>query len=380
MVFFSAILHSSKGFPKKSRFVDSLRLLVRGGSGGHGLPKYGGVGGPGGDIYVKGKEDATLKSVAKANPSKRVVASHGENSLKNRILGLKGNDVTIEVPLGITVYNEMGQALGEINQEGDRVLVAKGGTGGSEKTGFCGLRGEKLMVTLDLKLIADVGLVGFPNAGKSTLLSVLSNAKPKIASYPFTTIQPNLGVLMYPDLRQITMADLPGLIEGAHANIGMGHRFLKHVERTSILLLVVDVSGFQLGPKYKKRGALETLILLNKELELYKSELLDKPALLVVNKMDLPGAEDVFKDIDCAAQDLKSSFDDVPEFMRPTRALSFARILKMSARSGDPQEVLELKNEIRKLIDETLVPDSDGDLELFRKIDKEYKKTGPIMI
>ncbi|BES96506.1 GTP-Hypothetical protein protein [Nesidiocoris tenuis] len=380
MVFVTAVLRSAKGSAKKRKFYDSLRLLVKAGPGGHGLPKYGGIGGDGGDILVEGKAEAKLKEVEKLHPSKRISAEPGENSLKNRIRGAKGSNVKIEIPLGVTLYDEEGRNLGEINTEGDQIIVAKGGQGGSATTGYSGLQGQKFVLTLDLKLIADVGLVGFPNAGKSTLLSVLSKAKPKIASYPFTTIQPNIGTLMYPDLRQISMADLPGLIEGAHANIGMGHRFLKHVERTKLLLLVVDVGGFQLGAKYQKRSCLETLVLLNKELELYKEELLDKPAILVINKMDLPDTRSTFEEVRTAARHLEECFTAVPENMRPTRGLKFMRIFGMSARSQLPEEVETLKNAVREVLDEAAVGEGEEDIEFFKKITREYKRGNPVLI
>ena len=168
------------------------------------------------------------------------------------------------------------------------------GAGGCSGSSFIGTKGNVRNITLDLKIIADIGLVGFPNAGKSTLLKAISNARPKIASYPFTTIMPQIGVLEYSDYRQITVADLPGLIENAHKNIGMGHQFLKHVERTRLLMLIVDINGFQLSQKHQRRNCLENVYSLNKELELYDSTLLEKPSILLVNKMDLDGSIDKF--------------------------------------------------------------------------------------
>nr|CAD7604186.1 unnamed protein product [Timema genevievae] len=293
----------------QGKFLDSLRLYVRGGTGGMGFPKYGGVGGKGGSVYVLAKEEGDLKSVSKEHSSKRVLAGHGSNSHKNRVLGCPGEDRYVEVPLGVTIIDEHGRVLGDLDKTGSSILVAPGGPGGGPTNNFCGVKGQGHSVTLDLKLIADIGLVGFPNAGKSSLLKAISNAKPKVASYPFTTIRPNIGVLQYPDYRQITMADLPGLIEGAHANIGMGHKFLKHVERTKMLLLIVDIGGFQLSPRHTPRSCLETVLLLNKELELYKEDLLEKPAVLVVNKMDSEGADEKLRAIQSHLKDL-AGIDD----------------------------------------------------------------------
>ncbi|XP_063854556.1 GTP-binding protein 10 homolog isoform X1 [Scylla paramamosain] len=153
------------------------------------------------------------------------------------------------------------------------------------------------IVKLELKLLADVGLVGFPNAGKSTLLWAISRARPKVASYPFTTLQPTLGVVEYSDMRRLTIADLPGLIEGAWANVGMGHCFLRHVERTHFLLFVVDINGFRLSPKQPYRSPTENVMLVNRELELYSPDLLSKPALLMVNKVDSPNAESCLQEL-----------------------------------------------------------------------------------
>uniref|UniRef100_A0A8C9Q2I9 GTP-binding protein 10 n=1 Tax=Spermophilus dauricus TaxID=99837 RepID=A0A8C9Q2I9_SPEDA len=209
------------------------------------------------------------------------------------------------------------------------ILIAEGGIGGKFLTNFLPLKGQKRIIHLDLKLIADVGLVGFPNAGKSSLLSQISHAKPAIADYAFTTLKPELGKIMYNDFKQVSVADLPGLIEGAHMNRGMGHKFLKHIERTRQLLFVVDISGFQLSSQTQYRTAFETIILLTKELELYNEELQKKPALLAVNKMDLPD-----------------------------RNMEFQHIIPISAITGEGIE--ELKNCIRKSLDEHANQENDG--------------------
>ncbi len=175
----------------------------------------------------------------------RVMGGAGGHASKFFILGNPGADSVLTVPRGVSVVSDEGKLIGDLDAHGAELTVAVGGSGGSGANGWIGERGQARFVRLDLKLIADVGLVGFPNAGKSTLLKAVSRAKPKIANYPFTTIKPNLGHLAYPDQRLIQMADLPGLIEGAHYNVGMGHKFLKHVERTKMMLFVVDIGGFQ---------------------------------------------------------------------------------------------------------------------------------------
>uniref|UniRef100_T1J6A8 OBG-type G domain-containing protein n=1 Tax=Strigamia maritima TaxID=126957 RepID=T1J6A8_STRMM len=279
---------------RKSNFIDKLRIHVKGGIGGKGLTRFGGVGGKGGDVFVIAKDEYTLKLVSSKSPTKRFVAGPGNDSSTKSVLGPPGHDIRIKVPVGVTIVLDNGRVIGDLDSHDSCVLVARGGAGASPENNFTPQQAESHSISLDLKLIADVGFVGFPNAGKSTLLQAISKAKPKVASYPFTTIQPSVGIVQFPDHLQIALADLPGLIEGAHYNVGMGHRFLKHVERTKLLLFVVDVNGFQLGVKYPFRSAFETIVLLNKELELYKEELLDKRAVLVINKMDTETADTNF--------------------------------------------------------------------------------------
>ncbi|KAM6421867.1 GTP-binding protein 10 isoform 2-T2 [Rhynochetos jubatus] len=201
----------------------------------------------------------------------------------------------------------------------------------------------------------------FPNAGKSSLLSKISHAKPEIASYAFTTVQPELGKIMYADHKQISVADLPGLIEGAHANKGMGHKFLKHIERTKHLLLVVDISGFQLSIKTQFRTAFETILLLTKELELYKEELLTKPALLAVNKMDLPCAKDNLNELMKQLQNPQDFLYLLQEEMIPANTLEFKDIIPVSTYTGEGIE--ELKVCIRK----SIVEEAERENEEYRK-------------
>ncbi|XP_056142466.1 GTP-binding protein 10 [Lampris incognitus] len=335
---------------KYGNFVDNLRLYVRGGSGGMGLPRVGGEGGRGGDVWVAAKKSETMKRFHDRHPQKRFVAGVGDNSSIRAIKGQKGKDVLIHAPVGITVTSDDGKVIGELNAEGDQVLVARGGKGGGFHTAFQPRKGQVRQIRLDLKLIADLGLVGFPNAGKSSLLTALSHATPQIGSYAFTTLRPEIGKLMYDDYKQISMADLPGLIEGAHLNKGMGHKFLKHVERTRQLLFVVDVCGFQLASKTSYRSAFETVQLLTKELELYKKELVSKPALLVVNKMDLPDAEHNLAELQEQLQNPDEFSHLLPEDMIPENNIIFRHVVPVSASTGFGID--HLKTCIRESVEE----------------------------
>ncbi|XP_053122111.1 GTP-binding protein 10 isoform X3 [Hemicordylus capensis] len=255
------------------------------------------------------------------------------------LLGIKSRSTACLLP-----------AYCELYKVGDRMLVAHGGIGGCVATNFFPVKGQKYMVHLDLKLIADVGLVGFPNAGKSSLLAKISHATPEVADYAFTTIQPELGTVMYADHKQITVADLPGLIEGAHANKGRGHKFLKHVERTKQLLFVVDVSGFQLSSNTPFRTAFETIVLLAKELELYKEEFRTKPALLAINKMDLPNAEEKLNELKEKLQSPEDYMHLLPKEMIPEATVKFREIIPISAHTGEGTE--ELIMCLRNVLDE----------------------------
>ena len=253
------------------------------------------------------------------------------------------------------------------------------GAGGCSGSSFIGTKGNVRNITLDLKIIADIGLVGFPNAGKSTFLKAISNARPKIASYPFTTIMPQIGVLEYSDYRQITVADLPGLIENAHKNIGMGHQFLKHVERTRLLMLIVDINGFQLSQKHQRRNCLENVYSLNNELELYDSTLLEKPSILLVNKMDLDGSIDKFIEYENYFNDLSLAVEKIHEDIRPEKLLRFERVIPISAKMY--QEVDKVKEEIRDVIDALdRRNDEDIDAKVNEKLRKRLMEHGPKMV
>ncbi|XP_059061244.1 GTP-binding protein 10 homolog [Achroia grisella] len=350
----------------RSKFIDSVRLHVKGGSGGTGLPKYGGLGGQGGCVYCVGKEKANLGNILGKHRGKTLAAGHGEDSRKTKIIGSPGTDLKLEVPLGVTIYREDGKVLGSVDNEDQTVILARGGPGGTKENGFLGHYGQIHHIRLDLKLIADIGLVGFPNAGKSSLLKAISRAKPRIANYPFTTIKPNKGIIHYNDQRQISIADLPGLIEGAHVNIGLGHKFLKHVERTKLLLFIADVQGFQLSPRHLKRSCLETVLLLNKELELYNPDLVEKPAVLAVNKMDLEGATDTLEEVKESLANIERIMDSIPKELRPDKIVSFENIIGISALTNN-DSIQELKMILRKCLDD-FADENNPDIVEGRKL------------
>lgn len=282
------------------RFADYAKIYVTGGSGGAGAvhfrrEKYvprggpdGGDGGDGGDVILRGNEQ--LNTLLDLRYRKYVKAEHGQRGESSKRKGKDGKDEILEVPLGCVVYDaDSRERLGEITKHDQNIVIAEGGKGGLGNWHFRsstnqtprhaqdGEEGEDRAVEIELKLIGDVGLVGFPNAGKSTLLSAMSGAKPKIDSYPFTTLQPNLGVVTMPDYRTFVMADIPGIIEEAHDGKGLGIQFLRHIERNNLLLFMVSC---QQDVEYQYDALL-------KELEAYRSDLLDKPRLLAVTKMDL---------------------------------------------------------------------------------------------
>ncbi|KAJ3655354.1 hypothetical protein Zmor_014488 [Zophobas morio] len=387
------MVYTSKIFWAKARklsrkylqqgFRDSLKIFVSGGIGGNGLPKFGGVGGQGGNVIAVGKEHIDLQEVFKQNKTKNYMAKNGKNSSHNFILGPPGEDLKLEVPVGVSIITELGKKLGEINAEGEELVLAKGGTGGNPKNGYLGTRGQAYPVIFDLKLIADIGLVGFPNAGKSTLLKAISHAKPKIASYPFTTVRPNVGIIQYKDFREISMADLPGLIEGAYANKGMGHKFLKHVERTKLLLLIVDINGFQLSPQYPHRSCVETILLLNKELELYNKELLEKPSMLLINKMDTQSSEEKYKDIKDALHNLKDVAEKYPEDRRPQIPLKFSEIIAISAKEST-DDVKLVKQRLRRVLDvmtQTENSQQDSDIyDMYNNLKTNVNENGPRLV
>lgn len=284
-----------------SNFVDYVKIFCRSGKGGSGsmhfrrekyIPKGGpdgGDGGRGGDIILRG--NAQLWTLLHLRYTKHLYAEDGVSGGKNQLTGAAGNDVYIDVPLGTVAYTaEEHEQMAEITEDKQEIVLLKGGRGGKGNAFFKsatqqapkfaqpGEPAQEQWITLELKLLADVGLVGFPNAGKSTLLSVVSAAKPEIADYPFTTLVPNLGIVSYRDHRSFVMADIPGIIEGAAEGKGLGIRFLRHIERNSTLLFMVPANTDDVKKEYD--------ILLN-ELKQYNPELLDKDRILAITKCDL---------------------------------------------------------------------------------------------
>lgn len=290
---------------EKANFVDYIRIFCRSGKGGAGSAHFartkfkamagpdGGDGGRGGHIILKG--NAQLWTLLHLRYHKNVLAENGENGSKNNCTGRSGKDIIIEVPLGtIAKDEETGETEAEVLQDGEEIIWMPGGRGGLGNTNFKtatnqapeyaqpGEEGREGYKYLELKILADVGLVGFPNAGKSTLLSVISAAKPKIANYAFTTLVPQLGMVPYRDNKSFAVADLPGIIEGASEGKGLGHRFLRHIERNAVLLFLIPAdSADHIG---------EFNILYN-ELEQYNPELLHKKMLIAISKSDMLDAE-----------------------------------------------------------------------------------------
>lgn len=307
---------------KTGNFIDYVKLHVTSGKGGRGSAHLrrekfvekggpdGGDGGKGGDIIVRGHKG--LWTLYEFNFKRHIKAEHGGNGAKQRQFGTDGESQVIEVPLGTVIRETNSQEIiGEITHDGQEIIVAKGGKGGKGNWHFKssirqtpryaqpGLPGEEKEITLELKVLADVGLVGFPNAGKSTLLAALTAAKPKIADYEFTTLKPNLGIVKNRDHQTFVMADIPGIIEGAAEGKGLGHYFLRHIERNSALLFVIPCDTKDIKKEYD--------ILLD-ELKRYNPQLLDKSRIVAISKCDLMD-EELRTEM---KEELKNSFKDLP--------------------------------------------------------------------
>ena len=325
-----------------SNFVDYVKICCRSGKGGAGSKHFhrdrttakggpdGGDGGRGGHVILRGNKQ--IWTLLNLKYRKHVIAEHGDPGSANLKTGKNGKDEILEVPLGTVAKDaETGEFICEITSDGEEIVLLQGGKGGLGNNHFKsstnqapryaqpGESGKEEWKILELKVLADVGLVGFPNAGKSTLLSVVSAAKPEIANYPFTTLVPNLGIVAYRDHKSFVMADIPGIIEGAHKGKGLGHRFLRHIERNAVLLFMIPADADDILKEYQ--------ILLN-ELAQYNPDLLHKERLLAITKCDLLDDE------------LMSELKD--EFPKDIRVVCISSVSQ--------QGLTELKDEIWKLI------------------------------
>lgn len=299
-------------------FVDYVKIHCTSGTGGGGsthfrrekyIPKGGpdgGDGGRGGHVIVKGNKQ--LWTLLHLKFKKHIKASHGGHGAGNLKTGSQGNDVYIDVPLGTIAKDaETGEILFEISSDGEEMIIQRGGRGGLGNDQFKsptnqtphyaqpGEEGIESWKILELKLLADVGLVGFPNAGKSTLLSVISSAKPEIGDYAFTTLRPNLGMVFYRDFRSFIMADIPGIIEGAHTGKGLGLKFLRHIERNSLLLFMIPADSENISQEFS---------ILKRELEMFNPDLLDKKRILAITKSDMLDNE--------MMEQMKTDIPDIP--------------------------------------------------------------------
>jgi GTP-binding protein len=287
------------------KFVDEAKIYIKAGHGGRGCVSFrrekfvprggpdGGDGGKGGDIFFRA--DQSHRTLLDLKYQQHHVAKNGGHGSGNNRTGRSSSDMEIVVPVGTIVKDfETGEVLADLSEVGQIYIAARGGIGGKGNAHFAtsthqaprfaqeGMEGEERWIKLELKLLADVGIIGFPNAGKSTFISRVSAARPKIADYPFTTLTPHLGVVKYSDSNSFVLADIPGLISGAHEGLGMGIQFLRHIERTSLLFHIIDIS---MEPD---DNAWSNYTAINEELGYYNPQLLEKPQIVALNKIDLP--------------------------------------------------------------------------------------------
>lgn len=302
-------------------FIDVANIAIKAGNGGDGIVAwrrekfepsggpYGGDGGRGASVILK--TDDGIRTLMDFRYKRNYKADNGENGRTKKQFGKDGQDLILKVPIGTLVKDaESDRVIVDLKEKGQTYVIAKGGKGGRGNAKFAtatrqapgfaepGTKGEERKIKLELKLLADVGLIGFPNVGKSTILSVLSAAKPKIANYHFTTLKPNLGVVRVSEEKSFVIADIPGLIEGASEGVGLGHEFLRHIERTRVLVHVLDASGSE------GRIPAEDFNIINEELFKYNEKLRDKAQIIVANKMDMPDSETGLKTIEDSFKDL----------------------------------------------------------------------------
>ena len=309
------------------KFLDQVKIYIKAGNGGHGSPSFrrekfiefggpdGGDGGDGGSIIVE--SDRNLNTLIDFRYAQHFKAHHGKPGSKRNKTGANGKDLVLKVPVGTQIFEEDNNTLiYDFTKNKEKYLVASGGKGGLGNVRFKsstnrapkkktnGKIGEEFWIWLQLKVIADIGIIGKPNAGKSSLLAALTRAKPKIANYPFTTINPNLGVTYY-DGKEVTLADIPGLVEGAHKGIGLGDKFLRHIERCKVLLHLIDISEEDLISVYKK---------IKFELSTYDKNLIKKKEIIFFNKSDLLDNEEIDKKLNEFKKKVKSNYEIISVF------------------------------------------------------------------
>jgi GTP-binding protein len=342
-------------------FIDRVKVFVKSGDGGDGSVSFrrekyiplggpdGGDGGKGGDIVLT--VDPNMTTLLDFTYKRKYAAERGTNGSGSNCFGKNGENLYIKVPMGTIVRDvETDKIMADLSHDGDSLVIVKGGRGGRGNVRFCtstrqapnfaepGMPGEERNIELELKLLADVGLLGFPNVGKSTLLSVVSKARPKIANYHFTTLKPNLGVVSVPGVQSFVMADIPGIIEGAAEGVGLGLDFLRHIERTRVLIHVVDISGVE------GRDPFEDFLKINEELKKYSVKLWDRPQIIAANKADMLYDEEVFEDFKKKVNEL--GYDKVFKISGATNT-GVEELLKEAARvlSTIPVQELEIKEE-----------------------------------
>ncbi len=378
-------------------FLDEVKIFVRSGDGGNGLvafrrEKYVPKGGPAGGDGGRGANvvfivDEGLRTFMDYRYQKKFVAPNGENGMSKGMHGRKSKDLYLKVPPGTVIRDtDTGEVLADLVEHEQEVVVARGGRGGRGNCRFAtpsnpapeiaenGEPGEERNLTLELKLMADVGLVGFPSVGKSTLLSITSKAKPKIADYHFTTLAPNLGVVETKDHRSFVMADLPGLIEGASQGVGLGHQFLRHIERTKVIVHVVDMSATD------GRDPYEDYKIINQELAEYNMRLLERPQVVVANKMDIPVASDNLKEFKKQLENDGEELDIV-EISAFTRSNIDNLLYKISdiLDNTDPNTLYELDTEEESMENRVLYKHKPKDetFKITRDDTGAYVVSGP---
>ncbi|GGJ84037.1 GTPase Obg [Lentibacillus kapialis] len=379
-------------------FVDQVKIYVKAGDGGDGIAAYrreiyvpkggpaGGDGGNGGDVIFK--VDEGLNTLMDFRYNRHYKAKRGENGMSKNKHGKNAVSLVVDVPPGTTVTDEeTGELIADLTNHEQEAVIARGGRGGRGNSRFASAKnpapelsengepGQERNIKVELKLLADVGLIGFPSAGKSTLLSVVSAARPKTAEYHFTTLTPNLGVIDTDDQRSFVIADLPGLIEGAHEGTGLGYQFLRHVERTRVLLHVIDMAGVE------GRDPYDDFVKIYRELKEYDTKLIERPQIIAANKMDMPGAEQNLREFESKLKDKYPiySISALTKEGLQKLTLAVADVLDKTPRHTEEIDKTDEKVVYRYQKEEipfTITKDSDGSFVLSgARVEKLFKMT-----